>query len=123
VIAVTEMVEAEAVCPICHGEGTVVCKKCGGQGYLRATEVKCLWCSNTVVIQAGDEHKMKGIKGQAFGSVSGWYYNGLGYDPDTDKTEVEFFLCPDHQDNESVQKAFAWARDTIEAQRVCAKGR
>lgn len=101
-------------CPVCRGKGTVVCRKCGGTGHVSLTEAKCLWCSNTIEIENGDKVRMTGKRGQNFNSIYGWYHNGVGYDPDTRETKVEFFLCPDHRDGESVRKAFAWARDTLE---------
>ena len=74
-------------------------------------KVKCLLCIRTIQIREQDKLKMTGTKKRK--GLTGWYHNGLGYDIDTGETKAEFFLCPRHNDNESVRAAVNWAREQL----------
>jgi len=73
--------------------------------------VKCLWCPRSIEIQESSKIRMRGFKANE--GIGGWYHNGLGYDPETGHTEVEFHLCPEHQNLACMQEAWRWAREQI----------
>lgn len=80
-------------------------------------KAKCLFCEATIVgerdfmlrgigLGADGRRKPKWLKARP---EFKWVWNGLN--------EFEFYLCPNHNDDEHYDKAFKWAEKQIDEQK------